>query len=376
MSEISLNDTFNFFNGTIKLIKEHEVGKELLKRSLTANGNVSMNLNLNGFIAENWHELTFNFNAQKAGSPYRAKALIPEHGYAKNSMDLGIYQNGTGKAVGRYQAKYGATPEATLQYKNHGDYRGQKLLVSDGQEQYIDGAVNKLTAPDGTTSDPLSKAEAVKMQNQMQNGTFKTNQAMQLVKGAAYQMGKAAVIGGAITASVEAISLYKSYQNGQISGKDYLKEILKAGGDGAVTGGATAGLIIPVQMGITAVAGTAVAANPIIMIPVSFVIGTAVNKIVAPAFGRGEYQKLLNEAKYYQSLMDMNTDLVQAIDTSVRKLELFFKEYSYQLQEYERLAIENQELSEMHIKANTYIEQKNKENKQLICNLADMYAKI
>ncbi len=38
MSEISLNDTFNFFNGTIKLIKEHEVGKELLKRSLTANG--------------------------------------------------------------------------------------------------------------------------------------------------------------------------------------------------------------------------------------------------------------------------------------------------------------------------------------------------
>lgn len=90
MGQITSNDVLDFFNGTINLIKEQEVGKELLKRSMTANGNVSMNPNLNGFIAENWHELTFNFNAQKAGSPYTAKALIPEHGYPKNSMDLGI----------------------------------------------------------------------------------------------------------------------------------------------------------------------------------------------------------------------------------------------------------------------------------------------
>lgn len=41
MGQITSNDVLDFFNGTINLIKEQEVGKELLKRSLTANGNIN-----------------------------------------------------------------------------------------------------------------------------------------------------------------------------------------------------------------------------------------------------------------------------------------------------------------------------------------------
>ncbi|MCM1223219.1 MAG: hypothetical protein NC548_53080, partial [Lachnospiraceae bacterium] len=366
----------DFFSGTMELIKEQEIGKELFRRALTANGEVSKNPNLNGFIAENWHELTFNFNARQSGGSFRAKALIPEHRYAKNSMDLGIYQNGAGKAVGRYQAKYGANPEATLQYKNHGDYRGQKLLVPEGQEQYINGSVNQMKAPDGTVSDPISKAKAVEIQNQMQNGTFKQNMAIQLAKGAAIEMAKGALIGGAITATVETISLYSEYKNGKISGKDYLKEIGKAAGDGAATGGLTAGLMIPVQAGIAAVAGTAIASCPLVTIPVTFLIGTAVNKLVAPAFGRGDYQKILGEAKYYQNLMNMNTDLIQALHTAQFQFESFFEEYVYQIQEHQQLTSENQALKELHQKANIFIDQKNNENAQLLSCLGDLYATI
>ncbi len=381
MGQITSNDVLDFFNGTINLIKEQEVGKELLKRSMTANGNVSMNPNLNGFIAENWHELTFNFNAQRAGSPYTAKALIPEHGYAKNSMDLGVYKNGTGWANGRYQLKYGKTAEETIKYIKQGNYTGQQLIVPKEQVEAVQKAfpnrkVSAVAEIDGITSDPLSKAKAVEMQSQMQNGTFKQQQTMQLVKGTFGQMAKGAAIGGAITATVETVSLYKQYKNGNISGKDYLKEIGKAAGDGAVTGGATAGLMIPVTMGIKAVAGVAVASCPLVTIPVSFVIGAAVSKLVAPAFGRGDYKKILGEAKFYQNLMDMNTDLVHALDNSARQLESFFEEYSYQLQEHERLTAENQALKEMHMKANAYIEQKNEENKQLISDLGNLYTKI
>lgn len=374
--QITERDVRDFFQGTIKLVKEQKVGNELLQRALTKSGEVSKNPNLNGFIAENWHELTFNFNAEAAGSTYRGKALIPEHGYAKNSMDLGIYQNGEGLAVKRYQLKYGSNAETTLRYKNHGDYRGQTLLAPDGQEQQIKGAVNKMTAPDGTQSDPLSKAKAMQMQNEMQNGTFRQCQAMRLVKGAAAEAAKGAVIGGVITASVEAISLYKEYKAGKITGKEYLKEVVKAGGDGAVTGGVTAGLMVPITFGITAVAGAAVASCPLITVPIAFVVGTAVNKIVAPMFGRGDYKKLLGEAKYYQNLMQMNTDLAQSLQNAAVQFEAFVADYTDQLRLHEQLRENNQQLHAMHQKANQFIEQKNAENQQLLTDLGALAAKL
>ena len=369
---ITNNDIKEFFSGTLNLVKEQQVGNEIFKRALTKAGEVSQNPNLNGFIAENWHELTFNFNAKAAGSAYRAKALIPEHGYAKNSMDLGIYKNGEGWAAGRYQAKYGNTPEATLSYKNHGNYRGQKLLVPDGQEQSIKGAVNKITAPDGVSSDPISKAKAVEMQNHMQDGTFKKYQAAQLAKGAAVEMAKGAVIGAVLTVGIEAVTRYKDYKEGRISGKDYLKELTKAGGDGAVTGGATAGLMIPV----TAVLSAAGLAGAPVTIPVSIVLGAAINKIVAPAFGRGEYREILGEAKYYQDLMQMNDDLVSALQTSADQFGSFVEEYTRQLQVHEQLALEHNELANTHMRANAYIEQKNTENKQLVNDLDKLLGKI
>ena len=276
----------------------------------------------------------------------------------------------------RYQLKYGSNAETTLRYKNHGNYRGQTLLAPDGQEQQIKGAVNKMTAPDGTQSDPLSKAKAMQMQNEMQNGTFRQCQAMRLAKGAAAEAAKGAVIGSVITASVEAISLYKEYKAGKITGKEYLKEVAKAGGDGAVTGGVTAGLMVPITFGITAVAGAAVASCPLITVPIAFVVGTAVNKIVAPMFGRGDYKKLLGEARYYQNLMQMNTDLAQSLQNAAVQFEAFVADYTDQLRLHEQLRENNQQLHAMHQKANQFIEQKNAENQQLLTDLGALAAKL
>ena len=369
-------DVLDFFNGTMELIKQQEVGNKLFQRALTQSGKVSQNPNLNGFIAENWHELTFNFNAQTANSSYQAKALIPEHGYAKNSMDLGIYQNGEGWAVGRYQAKYGTTPEATLSYKQHGDYRGQKLLVPEGQEQYIEGSVNKITAPDGVSSDPLSKAKAVEIQNQMQNGTFRQYQMAQLAKGAAVEMGKGGLIGAAFAATAETVSLYKDYKAGRITKKEYLTEIAKAAGDGGATGALTSGLMIPVTAGIKAVAGAALASNPLITFPIAVLVGTGVNKIIAPMFGRGDYKKILGEAKYYQNLMNMHTDLANALELSAQQFEAFVLDYQNQLAVHENLTQINTSLKEAHQQANAFLTQKQEETQQMLGALEDLYAKI
>lgn len=373
---IEAKDVVGFCNDTSELLKQHEVGQEIFRRAITKSGEISQNPNLNGFIAENWHELTFNFNAEASGSTYQAKALIPEHGYAKNSMDFGIYENGTGRPVGRYQAKYGSSPEVTLRYKHQGDYRGQKLLVPEGQEQYIEGSVNKMTAPDGTASDPLSKQKAVEIQNQMQSGNYQKYQNLQLAKNTAVQMGKCAIIGAAITVGTELISRYKDFKEGRISSKEYMSEIGKALGDGAVTGGVTAGLMVPVTFGIKAVGGVALATNPLITIPVTFILGTAVNKIVAPAFGRGEYRKILAEAKYYQNLMNMNNDLIVALSLTAQQFESFMIEYQNQLEVFNQLNEVNKDLRLTHKKANEYIDQKNDENHALLDDLSKLKAKI
>lgn len=334
---LSSSDILDFFSGTINIVKDQEVGNELLKRALTKGGEINQNINLNGFISENWHELTFNFNARQSHSAYNAKALVPEHGYTKNSVDLVINKNG-GKAVKRYQLKYGKDAETTIKMIKKGDYRGQQLLVpaeqvDEVQKAFPNRKVSAIIEVDSVQSDQLSKARALEIQEEMQKGTYKRHQTQRLIKGTAVEMGKAGIIGAVISATTETISLYKDYKNGNISRKEYLIEIAKAGGEGGTTGAATAGIMVPV----TFVLSTAGLASVPITIPVSFVLGSAVNKIVAPIFGRGEYKKILGEAQYYQNLMSMQNDLVYALGNAAEQLGYFVEDYQNQLETHETL---------------------------------------
>lgn len=127
-------------------------------------------------------------------------------------------------------------------------------------------------------------------------------------KNIAGTMAKAGLVGGAIGLGTEAIASYKSWKQGNLSDEEYLKEILKSGGDAAATSAATAGIMIPVSAAITA-AG----ASTLLTIPVAFIIGGAVSKVVAPCFGRGQYREILSKARYYQNLENIYDDLVDSM---------------------------------------------------------------
>lgn len=127
-------------------------------------------------------------------------------------------------------------------------------------------------------------------------------------KNIAGTMAKAGLVGCAIGVGTEAIVSYKSWKQGNISDEEYLKEILKSGGDAGVTSGVTAGIMIPVSAAITA-AG----ASTLLTIPVAFIIGGTVNKVVAPCFGRGQYREILSKAKYYQNIENVYDDLVDSM---------------------------------------------------------------
>jgi len=126
---------------------------------------------LHGFIAEKWHEATFNLDAHIKGKPYIAKAL---ENNTSNSVDL-VIKDSSGQIVRRYQAKYYATPQDTAKALEAGDYRGQRPLVpSDQLEEVNKIRLSKGKSPatdrieyDGVESKPLSLEESKKIKEEI-----------------------------------------------------------------------------------------------------------------------------------------------------------------------------------------------------------------
>lgn len=153
-------------------------------------------------------------------------------------------------------------------------------------------------------------------------------------------MAKAGLIGCVIGIGTETIVSYKSWKSGQITDQEYLEEILKAGGESAVTSGATAGIMIPVSAAVTA-AG----ASTLLTIPVAFVVGGAVNRIIAPCFGRGKYKEILGKAKYYQSMALINQDLIESMQNASEQYYIFVTQMQRQSVAHQELKNRSMELN-------------------------------
>ena len=216
----------------------------------TKAGNISQNPNLDGFIAEQYHAQTFNMNAEAAGSQYRAKVLEPDGTYAKNSVDV-VIVDGNGKVVSRYQSKYCKDSAATEKAFEKGDYRGQQKLVPEEQNADIaKKSTDVLVAPDGTTSNPLTKNRAEQMRKEAQSGNWNelnwNEYAMKdLAKGVGKQAGVAALQGMAIGAGMDIAQ--KLWNGEEIEGKEVIADSLKTGADFGVKAAAAGALKVAAE---------------------------------------------------------------------------------------------------------------------------------
>ena len=161
---------------------------------------------------------------------------------------------------------------------------------------------------------------------------------------------KAGIIGAVIGMTTETVISYRAWKEGNISDQEYLHEVLKAGGDAGVTAGATTAAMIPVQAAIT-VAG----ASTLIGIPIAIVFGSAINKVVAPCFGRGKYREFLNDAKYYQAIESIYDDFVITAESAANQ----YMEYVQQMQ----------------MQQNRHLQMRNM-SKQIDTKLKDLYDSI
>ncbi|WP_104740337.1 hypothetical protein, partial [Helicobacter bizzozeronii] len=166
---LATQEVVPYLNSLDNAIKEanHKMAEALL----TNEGVISQNPNLDGFIAEQQHVNRFNLNATARGSEYRAEVLTPEGRYTKNGVDI-VVKNGEGKITQRHQLKYGQDAQSTKELFEKGDYRGQQKLVPSEQKAQLEAqglkVTDKIEAPDGTTSQPLSKQEVKELQAKAQ----------------------------------------------------------------------------------------------------------------------------------------------------------------------------------------------------------------
>lgn len=166
--------------------------------------------------------------------------------------------------------------------------------------------------------------------NQMEAGTATPKYSISNVSSAVV---KAGMMGFVISAGAESIASYRKWKNGNLSTRDYLKEIMKSGSNAGVTATCSAGIMIPITASITT-AGV----SSLVTIPVSFVVSAAVDKVIAPAFARGDYLKIFKEATYYQNMFEFCSGLAYTMESAALRYVEFVDSIIAQQKDFNRLS--------------------------------------
>lgn len=228
--------------------------KSLYGTITTRAGAINQNPRLDGFIAEQYHAQTFNMNAEAAGSQYRAKVL---NGYTKNSVDIVIVDGDGRDVVRRYQSKYCKNAKATERAFECGDYRGQQKLIPEGQEVRMKKkCTTVIEAPDGTTSNALTKFRAEQMRDEAQSGhwnelSWNEYATKDLAIGIGKQAGYAAFQGAAIGVGFDVAQ--RIWNGESIEAEDIVETAIVSGTDFGIKAATAGALKVGVEKGVLTV---------------------------------------------------------------------------------------------------------------------------
>lgn len=259
-SAMSAQEALKYLQGLDNAVKNANQG--MFDTITTKAGMPSMNMNLDGFIAEQHHVNTFNMKAQATGSEFRAEVLKPKLGetYTKNGFDV-VIKDASGNIVHQYQMKYGATAEDTIRMLKNGNYGNQILVVPEEQVEAVQKAfpnktVTSTISEGGASSEALTKEKAKKLQEEAQKGNFlevdwSEYAAKDLAKGIAGEVGKSCLMGVAVGAGMNVLS--KVVQGEPIDGEEVIETAIVSGADFGVKTAVAGGLKVAAEKEIISV---------------------------------------------------------------------------------------------------------------------------
>lgn len=229
--------------------------KQLLRVITTRTGNINQSINLDGFLAEQYHVNTFNMRAALQKSAFRAEVCVPKPGqtYGLNSFDA-VIKDGSNKIIHQYQFKYGSDSRTTINLIKSGNYNNQRLVVPSEQLEEVRAAFHgkSVEAHIGGTdkvaieSDSLTKKQVKDMQFRAQ-GTLNSpsnNWNDFSIKELANELGKnagmAGVLAGVMAAGITVIN--KVIKSDPIEKTEVVKIALKTGADAGIKAAITGAL--------------------------------------------------------------------------------------------------------------------------------------
>lgn len=241
-----------------------QANRQMTKTILRADGGINQNINLDGFIAEQYHVNNFNTKAALEKSPYRARVCVPENGrYEKNSVDVAIDNIKTGqKDVALYQMKFCKDAKTTIQEIKLGDYKGQGFVVAEGQVEEVKAAFPDETVTDyigGTKqikvrSDSLSKSKAKEIQKGVQEhekipkADWNSYTAQKLSLEIGKQAGNAGIQAALVGAGIHLAK--KAFQGEKIDTDEVVKTALETGSDACIKSAAGGALKVATEKGL------------------------------------------------------------------------------------------------------------------------------
>lgn len=269
---VAVNDYGNYLEQINTTMDE--ANRQMMRTVLRQDGEVSECLNLDGFIAEQYHVNNFNAKAALQNSPFRAEVCTPGPGetYGKNSFDVRIWNTETKQIVHQYQFKFGKDAKATIELLKKGVYANQRYLVPAEQVMEVQEAFPTKTVTDhlgGTEkvdviSEALSKKQVKELQTEVQETgqVPKTGWNIYNTKELAINLGKQAGAAG-VQAALLASGIRlagKAIRGEKIDGGEVVETALETGADAGIKAAAGGALTVASQKGVLPILppGTAV----------------------------------------------------------------------------------------------------------------------
>ncbi|MBP3916489.1 hypothetical protein [Clostridium sp.] len=333
LMNISENDVLEMMNDTSQLLAQFNAN-ELSSAAIAAQGSNALTDNI-----EFWKWMGRNysvFDTNQTMQQYISQGIKKEEWVAKQLQGKGYEWDWMSKQRNNIKNTFNTYDAGDIANRAASDVTERSLLTGKTREYQMKAYTSDNsphldnTPKDMTVVTNVEKVDGVKLKGYDNVDKFQDSNTInkstekrlkQIKEGKAYTsysiknvsvtMAKAGTIGCVVGMGTEAIVSYKYYKEGKLTKEEYLKEILKSGGEAGITAGATTGLMIPVSAVITA-AG----ASNVLAIPITFIISNAVNKIVAPCFGRGKYREILSEARYYQNLENVYSDMLNSMENA------------------------------------------------------------
>lgn len=258
---VAVNEYGDYLNKINEVMKEANDQMEI--RVMRMDGGVKECLNLDGFIAEQYHVNNFNAKAALQKSEFRAK--IPKEGeaFGKNSFDV-VIENKEGR-VHQYQFKFGKDAKSTIELFKRGNYNNQRMVVPTNQVEEVQKAFPNKSVTDhigGTdkvdiASDPITKEDVKRLQTEVQETGLipRTDWNVYNTKELAINLGKQAGAAGA-QAAFMAVGIglaAKAFKGEEVSGDEVVAAALQTGADAGVKAAAGGALTVASEKGFLAV---------------------------------------------------------------------------------------------------------------------------